>query len=132
MGAMRWCCEKDGCFNQKKRPRLEVFDGCFAPSRIAFGDVDAAVEVGCNFLFLEWKSGGRRPTISTGQDLLYARLSSRDGITVVVVNGNAETMEVSEVAVYHNGRRGPWEACDLDALKRRVAAWYQRAKAGKT
>ena len=37
---LRWDCATRGCFNQKCRPKIELFAGCF-PDRMSFGDVDA-------------------------------------------------------------------------------------------
>ena len=53
---LRWDCEKRGCFNIKRRPKIEVFHKCF-PGNINFGDVDGIVEINGRGLMLEWKSG---------------------------------------------------------------------------
>ena len=37
---LRWDCAKRGCFNEKKRPKIEVFAECF-PGRISFGKIIA-------------------------------------------------------------------------------------------
>ena len=54
---MRWDCDTDGCFNVKRRPKIEMFADCF-PRRINFGDVDGLVEIGGRFCLLEWKGQG--------------------------------------------------------------------------
>ena len=55
MRKMRWDCGRDGCFNDRKRVGLGLFDDCF-PGRIGMTDVDAMVEVNARFLYGEWKS----------------------------------------------------------------------------
>jgi metallo-beta-lactamase family protein len=51
---MRWDCAEQGCFNHKKRPKIELFADCL-PGRIAFSDIDAIAEINGNLLLLEWK-----------------------------------------------------------------------------
>lgn len=63
------------------RRRTERFDHCF-PRRITFGDIDSIVELGGNFLVLEWKLTGQ--VVETGQEVLFRRLVDA-GFTVVVV-----------------------------------------------
>ncbi len=94
MPKMRWQCETNGCFNQLMRPKIEVFDQCF-PRAVAFGDVDAIVEMGSKFLLLEWKS---RPGLKGGQAKMYQRLPL--SFTTLVIVGNAESMEVSQWMVF--------------------------------
>ena len=36
---LRWDCQKQGCFNKKKRPKIEEFAECL-PGKISFGDID--------------------------------------------------------------------------------------------
>jgi len=60
---MRWDCQKQGCFNKKKRPRIEMFAECL-PGKIAVGDVDGLVEIKGNFLFLEFKEHSNLPESS--------------------------------------------------------------------
>lgn len=55
---LRWDCERRGCFNLKRRPKIEVFAECF-PGRINFGDVDGIVEIGGNAL-LDVETGTTR------------------------------------------------------------------------
>lgn len=123
---MRWRCDERGCYNVKHRPKIEVFAGDL-PGKIAFGDVDAVVEVGGRFLFLEFKSGGPRD-IPYGQRLLFERLTElSDRITVVVACADAETMETRALCIVHRGKFSPWELTNLDALRGRIRAWAARA-----
>lgn len=122
---LRWRCAEKGCHNELLRPRIEEFAECL-PGRIAFSDIDGCVEVAGRFLFLEWKAPGG--TVSRGQQIMHARLTELSGaITVIIVAGNPQTMEVQAVQVVHNGRAGAREPCDLAGLKARVAAWARRS-----
>ena len=123
---MRWNCEKDGCFNAKCRPKIEVFANCF-PGQICFGDMDAIVEINGNFLILEWKS--YTTELPVGQQILFKRLTAKGRKTVVVVaHGNAETMEIDQIQVWSDGRSSGWESCSLELLKTRISEWAKRAK----
>lgn len=51
---MQWNCERQGCFNVKKRPKIEMFADCL-PRKISFSDIDGIVEINGNLLLLEWK-----------------------------------------------------------------------------
>jgi hypothetical protein len=99
---MRWRCADSGCFNEKMRPKIEVF-AAFLPKRIAMSDVDGTVEINGYFLFLEFKSGLPRE-LPLGQKIYFDRLTrTSPRIVVVVVCANAETMEVTHLMVVHGG-----------------------------
>lgn len=68
----RWDCRTQGCFNLKKRPKIERFADCL-PGRIAFTDVDGVIELCGNFLYLEWKS---HQDLGGGQRILFERLTA--------------------------------------------------------
>jgi hypothetical protein len=124
---LRWDCARRGCFNLKRRPKIELFADCF-PGRINFGDVDGIVEVCRNALLLEWKSEQRE--LPRGQRLLYERLTQSGACSVVIVVGDAETMTVEASAIFHEGERYPpsgYEPADLESIKRDLAAWSQWA-----
>jgi hypothetical protein len=87
---LRWNCEKQGCFNRVKRPKIEVFDDCL-PGKIEFGDVDAIVEIKGRALILEWKPSQE---IGKGQQIMWTRLTRDKVLTAFVVAGDAETMDV--------------------------------------
>ena len=120
---LRWDCERQGCFNLKRRPKIEVFADCF-PGRISFGDVDGIVEVGGNALLLEWKSEERE--LPTGQRLLYQRLTRCGPVSVMIVVGDAETMLIDATAIFADGVRHPaegFEPADLQLIRHRLTAW---------
>lgn len=122
---MRWDCKRQGCFNTKKRPKIELLADCL-PGRIAFGDVDAIVEVCGNFLLLEWKDHGQ---LGTGQRLLFERLTRLCPATVLIVEGDAQAMTVSSVRRAWRGVIGPAEPADLEGLRSRIRAWRDQALA---
>lgn len=96
------------------------------------GDVDGIVELGGNFLLLEWKAPWKEEC--TGQRILFKRFSEREGCLVVVVTGDAETMLVQSSARYWRGVRDPLRGFDpkslagvMDTLKR----WAEWAAANR-
>lgn len=119
--AMRWDCHARGCFNVKKRPKINVFADCF-PRRINFGDVDGLVEMSGRFLMLEWKPSAA--DLSAGQQRsLIAFSRQQRGNLVLVVAGDAETMRVHAVRPIWLGRLQAWEETGLDGLKDRIRKW---------
>mgnify|MGYP006972377369 CR=1 FL=1 len=96
---MRWDCTRQGCFNIKKRPKIELLADCL-PGRIAFGDVDAIVEVCGHFLLLEWKD---HPQLGTGQRILFQRLTLLCPAIVLIVEGDAESMAVRSIRQVSRG-----------------------------
>ena len=122
---MRWDCEKRGCFNKERRPKIEVFCECF-PGNISFGDVDGIVEINGRGLMLEWKTDTNKPT--TGQRIMYERLTKSELITVILVVGNAKTMEVSHVGTFYKGKQSPLKSADLQGVKDRIKKWVSWAK----
>lgn len=118
---MRWQCKERGCFNVKQRPKIEIFSDCF-PGKINFGDVDAEVEINGHFLQLEWKS--YIGDIPVGQRIKYRHYTSRDGFNVIVVCGDAETMEITGYQVWHKGKAMPWvNGANISDLKARIKKW---------
>jgi len=126
MPEMRWKCDKDGCFNEKKRLKLGIFDDCF-PGRIAFGDVDAIVEISGNFLLMEWKDAGCGD-VSGGQRYMYEAMTRDEKFLVIAVYGDAEIMEIQSIQIYHNGKATPREPCTIEELKMRVKRWAKKQR----
>lgn len=117
---LRWNCETDGCFNKKQRPKIEEFHACF-PGNISMGDLDGIVEIAGNALMLEWKAFTL--DIPMGQSIMYERLTKGGAVTVALVFGNAETMEVQAFAKYFDGVFTTWENSDLNGVKKRFGSW---------
>ena len=117
---MRWNCEKQGCFNKKCRPKIEVFSDCF-PGRINFGDVDGIVEIKGKGLLLEWKCFSQ--IIKTGQQIMYRRLTSTGLLSVLVIFGNAETMEIKKYCWFKNGKQSDWIDSDLEGVRNQIKQW---------
>lgn len=126
---MRWDCERDGCFNKKRRPKTEVFHDCFTRG-INFGDVDGQVEIGGKFLQLEWKDKSAGP-LKTGQRIaMDAYTRQQEGNAVIVLVGDAETMEVSRIALNMSGNMHVWTStgqtwreADLAFAKALIKRW---------
>jgi hypothetical protein len=118
-------CERDGCFNIHRRPKIEEFAECL-PGRLAFSDIDGITEVCGKFLLIEWKSS--QAPLPTGQRIMFERMTCTGQFTVLVVHGNAETMEVVAVATVWLGRVLPWEPIALSGLKDLICQWAIWAK----
>ena len=123
---MRWDCKKQGCFNVKRRPKIEVFSDCF-PGRINFGDVDGIVEINGSALMLEWKTsiGGSLPK---GQQIMYERITKDGMLTVMLIVGNAETMECEKYSLFFKSKQCGWINANLEEIKSRIKQWVQWAK----
>lgn len=122
---MRYSCDRQGCFNEMRRPKIEVFAECF-PGRIAMGDVDGIVEINCRGLLLEWKSDSA--PLKGGQRIMYSRLTANCALSVIVVHGDAKTMEVSNYAWFAEGRMHDFIPSDLDGVKRAIRKWVEWAQ----
>jgi len=121
---MRWNCETKGCFNKRKRPKIEVFHKNF-PGKINFSDVDGIVEISGNALMLEWKD--KDVPIPTGQAIMYERLSKHGPITVMCVAGDAETMEVYQYGIFHKGKFTGWKDADMELIQDKIRKWTHYA-----
>lgn len=122
---MRWDCDKRGCFNVERRPKIEVFCDCF-PGNISFGDVDGIVEINGHGLMLEWKTETNKP--KTGQRIMYERLTKNELITVLLVVGNAKTMEVSHMGLFYKGKQTALKPASLTDVKNKIKKWVEWAK----
>lgn len=120
---LRWDCATQGCFNQKKRPKIELFAECL-PGRIAFTDIDAIVEINGNLLLIEWKNHAELPT---GQRILFERLTLLCPAAVLVVEGDAEQMAVTSIRTVWQGIVSPSEPGNLHRLRQEIRAWAQWA-----
>ena len=124
---MRWDCQKTGCFNVKKRPKIEHFCECF-PGSISFSDLDGVVEINGRFLMLEWKEEPK--DIPTGQRIMFGwwvRAPDRM-FTVLCLAGNAETMEITH-AMHFLGPNSRWKPREFHwawTFCKRWADWAQQ------
>ena len=111
---LRWDCGTRGCFNQFCRPKIEAFATCF-PGKIAMSDSDATVEVNGHFVFLEMKS--HQGEIPIGQRLYFQRLTRLSPrISVMILCGDAETMQCEAVRWIYNGQVSAWQPTSLDEV----------------
>lgn len=117
---LRYRCAEQGCFNVKKRPKIEIFAGCF-PRRCNFGDVDGLIELGGHGLLLEWKPAPVE--LSGGQSKTYRRLTIGRLLSVLVVAGDAETMQATHRAGFVNGRWRPWKPATIEDVKQAMRLW---------
>lgn len=118
-------CEKQGCFNKVRRPKIEEFADCF-PGRISFGDVDGVVEINGYTLMLEWK--GHLGEIPKGQQIMHSRTTWYGNNTVICLCGNAETMAIHHVAYFHQGTWHNWTDTSLEHAKSIVKSWSDWAR----
>lgn len=118
---MDWDCFTRGCFNIKKRPKIEEFCECF-PRRCSFGDVDGIIELGGSLCFLEWKSLGA--DLKTGQLMTFTAITQQNEKNIVfVVFGDPETMEVFGFQIIRNGRVSAPIVAGIDVLKTELKNW---------
>ena len=122
---MRWDCQRQGCFNLMKRPKIEMLADCL-PGRIAFTDIDGVTEVCGNLLLLEWKD---HQEVGTGQRLLFERMTLLCPATVLIVEGDAQDMSVRSVSTVSGGVISPSEPADLDGLRSQIRQWRDWALA---
>jgi hypothetical protein len=125
-----WNCERDGCFNRKKRPKFGAFASCFPRPNLSFTDVDAVIERRGFFLFLEFK--GEDVDVPTAQRILLEQLTRlSDNVIAMVVSCDCETMTVTHVQPFDGGAMGQRKACTLRQLQGFVRRWYEDADKGK-
>jgi hypothetical protein len=117
---MMWNCERDGCFNILKRPKLEHLSEAL-PGKCAFGDVDGIAEINGYGLLLEWKPAP--VALSEGQRIMYERLTRSKILTVLVIAGDARTMAISHVAHFFRGKWTGWQASSLDGVRTAIRSW---------
>jgi len=122
---LRWCCETQGCFNLKKRPKIEQFAECL-PRACKFGDIDGLAEINGHGLLLEWKP--RPIELPTGQRLTYERLTATGLLSCIVIAGDAETMIVSAIGKYFHGRWTGWSPGTLNDAKEAIRKWVSWAE----
>jgi hypothetical protein len=116
---LRWDCKKQGCFNKKKRPKIEEFAE-YLPGKISFGDIDGIVEIRGNVLVLEFKE---TPIIPRGQQILFRRLTRLAPLYVLVVEADIESMTVFGVSYVTDGRIEAQISMDLHGLKEKIRSW---------
>ena len=124
---MRWNCDKRGCFNVKRRPKIEMFHDCF-PGKISFGDVDAIVEINGKGLMLEWKSD--TTDLPMGQQIMYRRLTKTEQLTVIILCGNAETMEINYMGWVFAGKYVEPVRETAEGAKKSIDDWVHWAQRG--
>ena len=118
---MLWDCSKRGCFNQKRRPKIEVFAECL-PGNIAFSDVDGITEINGRALVIEWK--GEPTALRRGQSLMWERLTKTGDITVMCIAGDAESMDIDHVEWCYKGVWDPdWQTTDIQRVKDMISQW---------
>ncbi len=122
---MRWDCKEHGCFNWKKRPKIEEFADCL-PGNIKFGDIDGIVDINGRALAIEWK-GDTVSEIPTGQRIMYERLSREGILTVLMLVGDARTMVVLRRALARRGKITTWQPCTLEDAKEYIKRWAEWA-----
>lgn len=122
---MRWKCRTLGCFNDKARPKVEIFARLF-PGRCAMGDIDYEVELNGYHLRMEWKAVPTR--LLTGQALLFRSLLEvpKSKNTVVLAAGDPELMHVTHAVLLRSVaqlRAMEWQERDLGWLELLLSRW---------
>lgn len=127
MSEMRWRCGDLGCFLQRRTDPV-MFDRCFPPG-VAMGDLDGIVELGGQFLVVEFKRTG---VVPVGQRRMHQALIATGVFTIIIVT--AVEQHVSGCTVYSpkhpEGRNYPW--CSSDDLVDLVQRWSRKVDPGRT
>jgi len=121
---MLWDCERQGCFNKKKRLKFEVFADCL-PGKISFSDIDAIVEINGNLLIMEWKGHSNVPV---GQKIMFKQITRFCPALILVVEGNAEDMSVSRIQTVWHGEFLPAIEAGIEQLVTKINKWANWAK----
>ena len=126
---LRWDCSNKGCYNTSVRPRIENFAQCF-PRKIAMTDIDGMVEIGGNFLMLEWKQ--TPGSLGRGQEIMFERLTKAGmPFRVYVVTGQSQTMEIEDFAIYENSTVQRFVDVDFNDLLASIKGWADWAEVNR-
>ena len=122
---MRWDCTRQECYLEQAHPRLEQLASALGGRR-NFGNIDGVTERGGHFLVYEEKSG--RDALPIGQRrMLEAFTNGHPGgahFTVVVAYcPGAPTESMEAFRVLRHGVWSPWQAGDLDRLRKGIRQW---------
>lgn len=132
---MRWACDRHGCFNVHKRPKIEVFAE-FLPAGTSFGDVDGIHEYRGLFILLEWKPSSdwasQPDRVSAGQSRLFREFTKAlyERSVVFVIAGDAKTMQVHWLKRFWRGGETGWDRSSLDDVGRRIRTFWTLSEAG--
>lgn len=122
---LRHQCDRDGCYADGL-PNWGMLEGCFGATRIRPSDIDGVVDRNGQFLVLESKRVGAE--VRQGQHILFQSLAATGLFTILVFFGDSVKCEVNSIRSYSPGVGYQHDApCDLDGLRRRVAAWFAAA-----
>ncbi len=119
---LRWNCDANGCFNALMRPKIELFSEVL-PGLNAFTDVDAMTHINGRFLLIEWKSRKSEPPRWGGQGKALRELTKFAPLTVIVVVGDAKTMDVRFWGKLCQGEWSGWDQIDLFRLREAIRKW---------
>jgi len=108
-----------------KRPKLERFSSAL-PSYIGMSDIDGVIEINGKFLFIEWKSCD---VMGLGQRILFKRLTEQSAnFTVLIVVGDAQTMNVTAMALINGGVISEIQAASFRDVHAFIAEWAEQAQ----
>jgi hypothetical protein len=126
---LEWNCIISGCFNYHRHFDIEHLAQCF-PRGINFTDLDGFVELGGNFLVVEFKMNGADAT--GGQQRAFQALTAlSERIKVLVVRCDYRTSEIFGLKVIKGGHVGEWKECDFDRFIQFLTHWAARAQQGE-
>lgn len=99
------------------------------PGRVAPTDIDSVLETNGHFLIMEMKPEG--VSLPMGQRIMLRRLLKLDPehITILVVRGEGERVEVSELDTHGDFANTRW--LSQDELGDLVASWFAYHNAGR-
>lgn len=126
-----WDCDRDGCFNIKKRLKFHVFKDALRrgglPESISFSDLDGFFERHGYFFLIEWKDPCAK--LKAGQEIAFSAFTAlSEKIVVFVVAGDAEFMTCESWVSFYNGRRGNQVTGNMDEFCALIENWASVAE----
>ena len=118
---IRHNCETGGCYIKVQTPDWGFSDNAFS-KKIRVSDIDGSVEVNGCLLLLEWKGSG--VPLTMGQEIMFKKATIKNrGITVFIINGNAETTTVEHLKIICVGEIKEDIDIDNDGLNEKFKEW---------
>lgn len=127
---IRWNCAEGGCFNIRKRHKIEQFVECFA-GKNAPGDIDFMIERNGKFVIVKFSHEMviDKTSPNEGQFIALKRLSVvlGDNVWILFICADPVTMECTEWAWLRNGVLSAAVPVTLDGVKTWFKMWDQGA-----
>lgn len=112
------------CFNKLYRPHLEMLNDSLI-DKVAFMDIDGAVECRGHLLFIEWKTDDGK--LGTGQEIFFREAAKHNSVSVIIGIGNHKTMECTAARYFHHEVDSGWFDCSREDIRFAIGFWHRWA-----